>query len=66
MQNFKPLRQALLEELAMSRKKERKREEEKISACADGGPRSRAAHARPSAQPPINTIGKFSVHVSSE
>jgi hypothetical protein len=35
-----------------------------ISAGADGGPCS--AQARPSAQPPINTSGNISVHMSAK
>ena len=38
----------------------------KISAHADGGPRSRVAHAIPSAQPPIDVSGNFTAHVSAE
>jgi hypothetical protein len=36
----------------------------KISARADGGPRSPSAHAWRSARPPIDTSGNFSAHVS--
>jgi hypothetical protein len=36
----------------------------KISARADGGPRSPSAHAWRSARPPIDTSGNFSAHMS--
>ena len=66
MQKFEFLRQPLLGKLAMSpeRKKERKRE--KISAHADGGPRSPSAHAGLFARPPISMSGNFLAHVSAE
>jgi hypothetical protein len=38
----------------------------KISADADGGPRSRVRTAGHSAQPPIDVSGNFSAHVSAE
>ena len=38
----------------------------KISASADGGPRSRSAHARPFARPPIDTSGNFPAQMSAE
>ena len=38
----------------------------KISADADGGPRSRVRTAGHSAQPPIDISGNFSAHVSAE
>ena len=41
-----------------------KREKEEKSADADGGPRSRVRTAGHSAQPPIDTSGNFSEHVS--
>ena len=40
--------------------------EGKISADADGGPRSRVRTAGHSAQPPIDVSGNFSAHVSAE
>ena len=39
---------------------------QKISADADGGPRSRVRTAGHSAQPPIDVSGNFSAHVSAE
>ncbi len=39
---------------------------EKISAHADGGPRSPSAHAGPFARPPISMSGNFLAHVSAE
>ena len=38
----------------------------KISAHADGGPRSPSAHAGPFARPPISMRGNFLAHVSAE
>jgi hypothetical protein len=38
----------------------------KISARADGGPRSPPAHAWPFFRPPIDTSGNFPAHVSAE
>ena len=54
-----------MEEKYVAEKKERKLIS-KISASADGGPRSRSAHARPSAQPPIDTSGNYPAHMSGE
>ena len=48
-----------MEEKYVAEKKERKLIS-KISASADGGPRSRSAHARPSAQLPIDSSRIFS------
>ena len=39
---------------------------EKISAHADGGPRSPSAHAGPFARPPISMSGNFLAHMSAE
>ena len=39
---------------------------DKISADADGGPRSRVCSRDTPAQPPINVSGNFSAHVSAE
>ena len=38
----------------------------KISAHADGGPRSPSAHSGPFARPPISMSGNFLAHVSAE
>ena len=38
----------------------------KISADADGGPRSRVRTAGHSAQPPIDVSGNFSTHMSAK
>ena len=52
--------------MAVEKKKEREKKEEKISADADGGPRSRVRTAGHSAQPPIDVSGNFPAHVSAE
>ena len=42
------------------------KEEEEISAHADGGPRSHVCSRNTSVQPPIDMSGNFPAHVSAE